>query len=160
MTGKDIRFSEEIQKVYDSLTPKQRSFIDHYLINGNNGTQAALSAGYSSNTCSEMAYENLRKPQIRIVLDSVIKDAAVRHGLTHDDLVGYTKFLLEVSVEGLKDGTSTKADVKGAVDLAAKLVGAFAPVKQESNTTNTSTVFVVEDEESLRERIMKYEKET
>lgn len=48
------------------LTPKQRSFIDNYLANGGNGTQAAKDAGYkgSPNTLKSVAQENLRKPDI------------------------------------------------------------------------------------------------
>lgn len=45
------------------LTPKQRRFVEEYLID-RNGLQAAIRAGYSKNAAQEIAYENLRKPQI------------------------------------------------------------------------------------------------
>ena len=45
------------------LTPKQSRFVDEYLIDLN-GTKAAIRAGYSKKTASEVGYENLRKPQI------------------------------------------------------------------------------------------------
>ena len=45
------------------LTPKQARFVEEYLVDLN-ATQAAIRAGYSENTASEIGYENLRKPQI------------------------------------------------------------------------------------------------
>lgn len=46
-----------------ALTPKQDRFIQEYL-KDLNATQAAIRAGYSEKTASEVGYENLRKPQI------------------------------------------------------------------------------------------------
>ena len=46
------------------LTLKQERFVEAYLATGN-GTEAARQAGYSPNVPSEIAYENLRKPQIK-----------------------------------------------------------------------------------------------
>lgn len=48
------------------FTPKQLLFIDAYLVNDGNGTQAAEDAGYegSRETLAAIAYENLRKPHI------------------------------------------------------------------------------------------------
>ena len=46
------------------LTIKQQRFCDEYIISGN-ATEAAVKAGYSKKTASEMGYENLGKPQIQ-----------------------------------------------------------------------------------------------
>lgn len=51
----------------NKLTPKQRRFIDEYLIDLN-ATQAAIRAGYSKKTAGYIAAENLRKPQIQAEL--------------------------------------------------------------------------------------------
>ena len=45
------------------LTPKQRRFIDEYLVDLN-ATQAAIRAGYSRNCAGQIGEENLKKPQI------------------------------------------------------------------------------------------------
>ena len=45
------------------LTPRQSRFVENYLIDLN-ATQAAIRAGYSRKTASEVGYEYLRKPQI------------------------------------------------------------------------------------------------
>jgi phage terminase small subunit len=47
-----------------ALTTKQQAFVEAYLSNGFNATQAALSAGYSEKTAYSIASENLRKPEI------------------------------------------------------------------------------------------------
>ena len=45
------------------LTEKQKKFVEEYLIDLN-ATQAAIRAGYSVDTASQIGYENLRKPEI------------------------------------------------------------------------------------------------
>lgn len=45
------------------LLPRQKRFIDEYLIDLN-ATQAAIRAGYSPRCAAEIGYENLRKPHI------------------------------------------------------------------------------------------------
>ncbi len=45
------------------LTPKQQRFVDEYLVDLN-ATQAAIRAGYSKKTASEIGAENLTKPQV------------------------------------------------------------------------------------------------
>ena len=47
-----------------SLTPKQKCFIDEYLI-VLNATQAAIRAGYSKKTAKTIAAQNLSKLPIR-----------------------------------------------------------------------------------------------
>lgn len=49
------------------LTLKQKAFLDAYLTNGFNGTQAAKAAGYDAEPpiLAGIAHENLRKPNVR-----------------------------------------------------------------------------------------------
>jgi len=46
------------------LTPKQKAFVEEYLIDLN-ATQAAIRAGYSPATAGSIGSENLKKPEIR-----------------------------------------------------------------------------------------------
>lgn len=48
----------------DKLTPKQRRFIDEYLIDLN-ATQAAIRAGYSEKTAYSIGLQNLKKLEIQ-----------------------------------------------------------------------------------------------
>lgn len=46
------------------MTAKQVKFANEYLVDFN-ATRAAIAAGYSKKTASEMGYENLNKPHIK-----------------------------------------------------------------------------------------------
>ena len=48
----------------DDLTPKQRRFVEEYLLDCN-ATQAAIRAGYSANTAKQIGSENLSKPVLQ-----------------------------------------------------------------------------------------------
>jgi phage terminase small subunit len=58
----------------EKLTRKQQAFIDAYMVNGFNGRQAAIKAGYSEDTATEMAYENLTKPHIQNEVKRLMRD--------------------------------------------------------------------------------------
>lgn len=53
-----------MEKELQKLTLKQERFVDNYIANGGNGTQAAIEAGYSENCATVIATENLRKPNV------------------------------------------------------------------------------------------------
>ena len=58
------------------LTPKQAAFVREYRLDLN-ATKAAIRAGYSAKTASEIGYENLRKPQIKkLIAESEAKALA------------------------------------------------------------------------------------
>jgi len=106
-----------------TLTDKQRAFVLEY-VKDFNGTQAAIRAGYSEDSASEIAYENLRKPQIRQQIDRHFEDM----GLTADRILSEQMALafsdmgdfLDISAGGgltLKDG----ADLQGKTKLIKKL---------------------------------------
>lgn len=63
----------------DGLTTKQRMFVEAYLSNGFNATEAARAAGYKGNdvTLASVGYENLRKPQIAAFVSERTNEAAM-----------------------------------------------------------------------------------
>ena len=56
------------------LTGKQSMFINAYLINGFNGTQAAITAGYSRRWARMIAHENLSKHYIQEAIKSIFDE--------------------------------------------------------------------------------------
>ena len=60
-----------------ALTTKQRAFVDEYLINGYNGTQAALKAGYSPNGADVQAFNLLRNTKIHALIEAHLADAGI-----------------------------------------------------------------------------------
>jgi phage terminase small subunit len=65
------------------LTPKQRVFVEEYLVDLN-GTQAAIRAGYSTDSARQIASENLSKPYIAEAIDKALAD---RGGITRTRIV-------------------------------------------------------------------------
>lgn len=66
-----------------ALNDKQQRFVEEYMVDLN-ATQAAIRAGYSLTTASEMGYENLRKPQIAVEIDKLMKERSERLNITAD----------------------------------------------------------------------------
>jgi phage terminase small subunit len=65
------------------LTPKQRVFVQEYLIDLN-ATQAAIRAGYSPRTANVIASENIAKPYIKNEIDKVMAERSKRTGINAD----------------------------------------------------------------------------
>lgn len=65
------------------LTAKQFLFVQEYIID-DNGTQAAIRAGYSADCAAETAYENLRKPHIIAAIDEAQAMRLKRLQITQD----------------------------------------------------------------------------
>jgi phage terminase small subunit len=56
------------------LTAKQRAFVDSYIANGFNATQAALSAGYSEASAYSQGSRLLKNVEIRTAIDSFLEE--------------------------------------------------------------------------------------
>ncbi|AUR11200.1 Terminase small subunit [Phaeobacter inhibens] len=65
------------------LTPKQRRFVEEYLVDLN-ATQAAIRSGYSAKTAHSVGHENLRKPEISKALKDAQSKRSDRTEITQD----------------------------------------------------------------------------
>lgn len=65
------------------MTKKQKLFVEEYLIDLN-ATQAAIRAGYSSETAYSIGSENLKKPEIRARIDKAMAERSKRTGINQD----------------------------------------------------------------------------
>lgn len=65
------------------LTPREAKFVERYAVHLN-GARAAREAGYSEHSCYEIAWENLRKPQIKAALVPLLeaRQMSVEEGLS------------------------------------------------------------------------------
>lgn len=68
------------------LNPKQQRFCLEYLVDFN-ATQAAIRAGYSKKTASEMSYDLLRKPQVQARIKELGTTIAEKVGVTVERVV-------------------------------------------------------------------------
>lgn len=65
------------------MTKKQKRFVEEYLIDLN-ATQAAIRAGYSSDTAGSIGAENLKKPEIKSKIDKAMAERSKRTGISQD----------------------------------------------------------------------------
>lgn len=65
------------------MTKKQKMFAEEYLVDLN-ATQAAIRAGYSTDTAYAIGSENLRKPEIRAYVDKAMAERSKRTGINQD----------------------------------------------------------------------------
>lgn len=68
------------------MTPKQRQFVEEYLID-KNATQAAIRAGYSAKTAGQIGDENLKKPEIAKAVEEGLARLAEEAGVTQERIV-------------------------------------------------------------------------
>jgi len=94
----------------DKLTPKQRRFVEEYLVDLC-ATRAAIRAGYSRTTARAIGHENLTKPDIQTAIDRAVAERAARTRISADQVLD------EVSVIAFSDIRDIDFDADG------KLVG-------------------------------------
>lgn len=68
------------------MTPKQKRFIEEYLIDLN-ATQAAIRAGYSPATAKDIGCENLAKPNISTRIAQEMAERSKRTGVNADRVI-------------------------------------------------------------------------
>ena len=121
MAGKTNKTPEEqlaampVKK--DPLTPKQRKFVQNYLINGGNATKAALDAGYSKKTAYASGKENLHKPLIAAAIDAEKAKSAKKYNITRERVV---EMILDVAENGEHEANRLKA-----IDMLGKYTGIY-----------------------------------
>ncbi|MDM8212796.1 terminase small subunit [Enterococcus hirae] len=85
-----------------NLTAKQKRFIEEYLIDLN-ATQAAIRAGYSVDSATEIGAENLRKPHIHEQIEKAMAQRSARTGITQDRVLQELARIAFVNVTDLVD---------------------------------------------------------
>lgn len=136
------------------LTIKQRLFCEHWLENGYNGTQAAISSGYSKRTALKIASENLKKPDIRRYLKTRMKEAFEKAGAGIDWRVKALKEVGEACLQG-------KADKDGVVNAKGAVLAISEMNKMDGVYPAEKHAVLVEEskENKVSELVEKYEKE-
>jgi len=107
-----------------SLTPKQRRFVDEYLVDLN-ATQAAIRAGYSARTARSIAEENLTKPDIAEAIAAAQAARAERTQVTADRVL---RELARIAFSDIRTLFDSKGGLRKVADLSDDEAAAFAAV--------------------------------
>ena len=116
------------------LRPKQRRFVEEYLIDLN-ATQAAIRAGYSPRTARSVASELLTNPNISAAVRYGLDKRSASTALTAEWVVAR---LRENLLGALSDTPPQRAAANGAMALLGKHLGLF-PEKLDV-TSNGQTI--------------------
>ena len=115
------------------MTAKQQAFCEHYVTNGFNALQAAISAGYSERTAKVIGCENLTKPDIAEYIAKFKEESTERALVTVEDVVNG----LLHEAKGLGEDTSTSARV-AAYKALSDYTGGFDSNKNHNVNIETT----------------------
>lgn len=118
------------------MTDKQTLFIEHYLTHFN-ATRAAIEAGYSEDTAYNIGYENVRKPEIKELIDARIKEIIAQ---TDDKRAFLIKFWIDI----INSPDSSENGKLKASDSLGKYLALFTERIELAGTVTTATKFIIE----------------
>lgn len=121
---------------------RYKNFLNEYLKNGNNATQAYLSISpkVAVTTAAEEGKKYLRKPYVTRLLEQHKKKMAKKGEVTLESQMK--------EAERLKKMAEENGDMKSVIDLFKeqnKLVGLYAPKKTENLNKNISVEDVLKE---------------
>ena len=90
------------------LTPKQRRFVDEYMIDLN-ATQAAIRAGYSERSAASQGERLLRNDEIAAAVAEAQKDRAERTEVTQDRVLAMLEETRDAAHEVGQHSAATRA---------------------------------------------------
>jgi terminase small subunit len=112
------------------LTLKQQRFADEYIISGN-ATEAAIKAGYSKKTAYSIGLENLKKPEIKKLIDEKLKELSDKKIADQQEVLAYLTSVLRgetqseiIVIEGQGEGVSRAKPMQKAPDEKERLKAA------------------------------------
>ena len=113
------------------LTAKQAKFVECYLANGNNATQACRDAGYKGNTktLTVVGTENLAKPSIRSVIEKEKAKDSKKLSITRESLLADIQYAKDKARESLDTDYPQYQHFLKASEMQAKMLGLNEPDK-------------------------------
>nr|WKF58813.1 hypothetical protein HUO10_003314 [Paraburkholderia busanensis] len=103
-------------------------FVQEYISNGNNATQAAIKAGWSVKTAAQAGNRALRNAQVKQMLEDhrrrLADELAEKHGLTVDRILGEVRRLALGDVRKLFNADGTMKALHEMDDDTAAMVAA------------------------------------
>lgn len=146
------------------LTFKQERFTDEIIKTAGNATQAAINAGYSKKTATEMGYENLTKPHIKKEIQERVQSAAEKLGITPEyvlnnlkEIADFNKKEMSVPMGSGENTIINKTMVNPNACLKAnELIGKHLKMFVE----RTEAMIEIKEEEISSERLLALARKT
>lgn len=132
------------------LTPKQRRFVQEYLI-CLNATEAAKRAGYSENVASVIGFENLKKPKIKQLIDETLESIATEKVASITEILEFltsvmrgehTEQTLRLVGEGVQDISDIDVSAKERLKAAELLGKRYGLFKDNINLGESKVILV------------------
>lgn len=123
---------------FDGLTPKQARFIAEYLIDLN-ATQAAIRAGYSEDSATEIGYENLTKPHIAAEIRKRQEDTAAALSITRESVLRELKRIGFADIRKVARFEGGELHVADSDDLTEDEAAAISELSMSESESTTDT---------------------
>ncbi|MBD3365894.1 hypothetical protein GF360_00970 [candidate division WWE3 bacterium] len=136
-----------------NLTLKQEKFIEEYIKESGNGTQAAINAGYdvaNRQVASQISYENLRKPELQQELLRQLEEAGLNPAHVFESL-------REAMYAGLGKN-ARNSDSLRAIELILKLYGALDNKNKVSYRNSYHLELQSKTDEELQKMLIQQQK--
>lgn len=91
-----------MKKPSTKLTPKETKFVKEYLIDLN-ATAAAIRAGYSEKTASQIGYQKLQKNSVQEAITVAQKELSVKSGITPEKVIEGFRQIAEADIADCYD---------------------------------------------------------
>jgi phage terminase small subunit len=147
-------------KGWNQFTDKERMLILNYTSNGFNKRRAAIDAGYSERSASEIAHETLNKPHIKAEIDRIVNEKMMSKEETivrlsemaRGSLNDYLRVVLKATRPLVKVGLQTLID-----GLKAKIEDQEKFIIRSGNMTDQRRKMFESNIEDWLDEILKYE---
>jgi phage terminase small subunit len=139
----------------ETLTPKQARFCEEYLIDLN-ATQAAIRAGYSSESAGSIGSENLTKPEIRARIDAAMAERSKRTGINADRVLRELGRIAFVNPKDVLDLSTAEVLPDASEDDLAVISGVrvkYVPHKTFNDDGETVIEEAIERETRLADKL-------
>lgn len=123
------------------LTPKQKRFVEEYLIDLN-ATQAAIRAGYSKKTAYSIGQQNLKKLEIQNAITAAREMLSQRTEITQDWVLKKLAAIATVPLTELCEWNPSGITLKDSNDLPPEAIACIKKITERMGADGNSSLSV------------------
>ena len=132
------------------LTPKQKAFVQEYLVDLN-ATQAAIRAGYSTKTAYSIGQENLNKLEIQAAIQKAQQERIKRTQITQDMVVRELAKLGFSNIGKYAKWEGDKVTLINSEELSEDDLACVSEISQNATQNGNSVRFKLHDKRAALE---------